>query len=187
MQQQLGPSEKKRENILIVSDFLPVSACLCPGHRTVLSADWSIQCCSQLREMAFVGERHRLEGDISGGIFDKNNISNTFLSFPRSQGTPESTMDQSSPSEADAWSPKVSQSLHTLNKLCKHQTINLHWIVFTRRLDARGRQQIKKDCDEVFPQIIIGTGDCIKDVSCNQWKCWKFCPSITENFLFVPK
>merc|ERR1712241_1662532 len=26
----------------------------------------------------------------------------------------------------------------------------------------RGRQQLRKDCDEVFPQTIIGTGDCIK-------------------------
>ena len=34
-----------------------------------------------------------------------------------------------------------------------------------RKLDSRGRQQLRKDCDEVFPQIIIGTGDCIKDVS----------------------
>merc|ERR1711953_1481440 len=33
-----------------------------------------------------------------------------------------------------------------------------------RKLDSRGRQKIKKDCDEVFPQIIIGTGDCIKDL-----------------------
>jgi len=33
-----------------------------------------------------------------------------------------------------------------------------------RRLDAKGRQSLRKDCDEVFPQIIIGTGDCIKDL-----------------------
>jgi len=33
-----------------------------------------------------------------------------------------------------------------------------------RKLDSRGRQKIRKDCDEVFPQIIIGTGDCIKDL-----------------------
>ena len=33
-----------------------------------------------------------------------------------------------------------------------------------RKLDAKGRQSLRKDCDEVFPQIIIGTGDCIKDV-----------------------
>jgi len=33
-----------------------------------------------------------------------------------------------------------------------------------RKLDSRGRQQLRKDCDEVFPQIIIGTGDCIKDL-----------------------
>ena len=25
--------------------------------------------------------------------------------------------------------------------------------------------KIRKDCDEVFPQIMVGTGDCIKDVS----------------------
>merc|ERR1711862_1091451 len=31
-------------------------------------------------------------------------------------------------------------------------------------LDAKGRQSLRKDCDEVFPQIIIGTGDCIKDL-----------------------
>ena len=37
-------------------------------------------------------------------------------------------------------------------------------ISLCRKLDARGRQQLRKDCDEVFPQIIIGTGDCIKDV-----------------------
>jgi len=33
-----------------------------------------------------------------------------------------------------------------------------------RKLDAKGRQSLRKDCDEVFPQIIIGTGDCIKDL-----------------------
>ena len=34
-----------------------------------------------------------------------------------------------------------------------------------RKLDYQGRQKLRKDCDEVFPQIMIGTGDCIKDVS----------------------
>jgi len=36
-----------------------------------------------------------------------------------------------------------------------------------RKLDYQGRMKYKKDCDEVFPQIMIGTGDCIKDVSLN--------------------
>ena len=39
-----------------------------------------------------------------------------------------------------------------------------------RKLDYQGRQKIRKDCDEVFPQIMVGTGDCIKDVS-----FWPFC------------
>jgi len=33
-----------------------------------------------------------------------------------------------------------------------------------RKLDYQGRQKLRKDCDEVFPQIMIGTGDCIKDL-----------------------
>jgi len=33
-----------------------------------------------------------------------------------------------------------------------------------RHLDQMGRFKIKKDCDEVFPGIIIGSGDCIKDL-----------------------
>merc|ERR1712154_666928 len=33
-----------------------------------------------------------------------------------------------------------------------------------RKLDYQGRMKYKKDCDEVFPQIMIGTGDCIKDL-----------------------
>merc|ERR1712106_1276973 len=27
-----------------------------------------------------------------------------------------------------------------------------------------GQDKIRKDCDEVFPQIMVGTGDCIKDL-----------------------
>merc|ERR1711953_239586 len=70
--------------------------------------------------MAFVGERHRLEGDISAKELQRALWTNP---------PPVRLM------------PGV-----------------------PRKLDARGRQQIKKDCDEVFPQIIIGTGDCIKDL-----------------------
>ena len=81
------------------------------------------------------------------------------------EGAAKSAMDQPSPSEADAWCSKVGHSIHLQSS--KHKPINFT-IYFIRKLDARGRQQIKKDCDEVFPQIIIGTGDCIKDVSCNQ-------------------
>jgi len=33
-----------------------------------------------------------------------------------------------------------------------------------RKLDHKGRMKLRKDCDEVFPQIIIGSGDCIKDL-----------------------
>merc|ERR1712083_942030 len=33
-----------------------------------------------------------------------------------------------------------------------------------RKLDYQGRMKYKKDCDEIFPQIMIGTGDCIKDL-----------------------
>merc|ERR1712241_698283 len=69
---------------------------------------------------AFVGERHRLEGDISAKELQRALWTNP---------PPVRLM------------PGV-----------------------PRKLDARGRQQIKKDCDEVFPQIIIGTGDCIKDL-----------------------
>merc|ERR1712154_276236 len=72
------------------------------------------------RDMAFVGERHRLEGDISAKELQRALWTNP---------PPVRLM------------PGV-----------------------PRKLDARGRQQIKKDCDEVFPQIIIGTGDCIKDL-----------------------
>jgi len=70
--------------------------------------------------MAFVGERHRLEGDISAKELQRALWTNP---------PPVRLM------------PGV-----------------------PRKLDAKGRQQIKKDCDEVFPQIIIGTGDCIKDL-----------------------
>merc|ERR1712110_489522 len=75
-------------------------------------------------DMAFVGERHRLEGDISAKELQRALWTNP---------PPVRLM------------PGV-----------------------PRKLDARGRQQIKKDCDEVFPQIIIGTGDCIKDLT----SCW---------------
>merc|ERR1719445_2175889 len=33
-----------------------------------------------------------------------------------------------------------------------------------RKLDSVGRTKIKKDCDEVYPGIILGTGDSIKDL-----------------------
>lgn len=33
-----------------------------------------------------------------------------------------------------------------------------------KKLDHMGRMKIRKDCDEVFPGILIGTGDCIKDL-----------------------
>merc|ERR1712059_52573 len=33
-----------------------------------------------------------------------------------------------------------------------------------RYLDSAGRMKARKDCDEVFPGILIGTGDCIKDL-----------------------
>merc|ERR1712106_600437 len=33
-----------------------------------------------------------------------------------------------------------------------------------RKLDIIGRTKIKKDCDEVYPGIILGTGDSIKDL-----------------------
>merc|ERR1711915_643980 len=33
-----------------------------------------------------------------------------------------------------------------------------------RKLDSLGRTKIKKDCDEVYPGIILGTGDSIKDL-----------------------
>merc|ERR1712059_29087 len=32
------------------------------------------------------------------------------------------------------------------------------------KLDHMGRLKIRKDCDEVFPGIILGHGDCIKDL-----------------------
>ena len=42
---------------------------------------------------------------------------------------------------------------------------HLDFLSSSRKVDAKGRLALKKDCDEVYPQIIIGTGDCIKDVS----------------------
>ena len=66
-------------------------------------------------------------------------------------------MDRSTCSQNHAWDSKV------LNKM--YEDDHLIDFIFIRKLDSRGRQKIKKDCDEVFPQIIIGTGDCIKDVS----------------------
>jgi hypothetical protein len=33
-----------------------------------------------------------------------------------------------------------------------------------RFMDAAARMRNRKDCDEVFPGIIVGNGDCIKDV-----------------------
>ena len=116
--------------------------------------------------MAFVGERHRLEGDITGEILISTQL---YLSYLwTSQGTAESSMDRPSSSEADARRAKVSTHYSTVPNPSIHfmKKLNLTFSVI-RKLDARGRQQIKKDCDEVFPQIIIGTGDCIKDVSCS--------------------
>ena len=71
------------------------------------------------RDMAFVGERHRLEGDISGGIHSLQN--SPFLYNWSSQGTAESAVDKPSPSEADARRAKVLTSY-----ICSaDQTVNL--------------------------------------------------------------
>merc|ERR1712227_134121 len=76
--------------------------------------------CDSLCEMAFIGERARLEGNISA-----KELQRALWTDP----------------------PKVR-------------------IIpgIPRKVDAEGRRRLKKDCDEVFPQIIIGTGDCIKDL-----------------------
>ena len=33
-----------------------------------------------------------------------------------------------------------------------------------RHMDQKARMKYRKDCDEVFPGIIVGNGECIKDV-----------------------
>jgi len=70
--------------------------------------------------MAFLGERKRLEGDISG-----RELQRALWTDP----------------------PKVRIMPGV-----------------PRKLDYQGRMKIRKDCDEVFPQIMVGTGDCIKDL-----------------------
>merc|ERR1711942_546187 len=72
------------------------------------------------RAMAFLGERRRLEADISG-----KELQRALWTDP----------------------PKV--------RIMPG---------IPRKLDYQGRQKLRKDCDEVFPQIMIGTGDCIKDL-----------------------
>jgi len=71
--------------------------------------------------MAFVGERHRLEGDLTA-----RELQRALWTDP----------------------PKV--------RIMPG---------IPRKVDAKGRLALKKDCDEVYPQIIIGTGDCIKDLN----------------------
>jgi len=70
--------------------------------------------------MAFMGERRRLNGDISGKELQRA----LWTDPPRVRLMPG----------------------------------------IPRQLDYKGRQNLRKDCDEVFPQIMVGTGDCIKDL-----------------------
>merc|ERR1712179_178675 len=72
------------------------------------------------RRMAFMGERRRLNGDISGKELQRA----LWTDPPRARLMPG----------------------------------------IPRQLDYKGRQNLRKDCDEVFPQIMVGTGDCIKDL-----------------------
>ena len=43
--------------------------------------------------------------------------------------------------------------------LCAH-----YHEVHRRHMDQKARMKYRKDCDEVFPGIIVGNGECIKDV-----------------------
>ena len=145
--------------------------------------------------MAFVGERHRLEGDISGERLDDKN---SFINISDVSNQPRSCREHYGPTLPQwGWcqvSPgRTKLTSYIYSSANTNQSILQFPFILIRKLDAKGRQQIKKDCDEVFPQIIIGTGDCIKDVSfsCNQWKCSR-CPQsiqlkISKNFLFVHK
>ena len=36
--------------------------------------------------------------------------------------------------------------------------------IMFRHMDQKARMKYRKDCDEVFPGIIVGNGECIKDV-----------------------
>merc|ERR1711892_583756 len=72
------------------------------------------------RIMAFVGERKRLEGDITG--------------------------------------KELARALYTGPPAVRLMP------GIPRKMDYQGRIKIRKDCDEVFPQIMVGTGDCIKDL-----------------------
>ena len=107
--------------------------------------------------MAFCGERSRLDTGVSG-IFNvqmikqeiKSKLSAKELQRALWTGPP-----------AVRVMPGIPRWLHPeVARMIKW------WLyIYIRKLDSRGRQKIRKDCDEVFPQIIIGTGDCIKDVS----------------------
>ena len=45
-------------------------------------------------------------------------------------------------------------------------------------MDQKARMKNRKDCDEVFPGIIVGNGECIKDV--RWWWCFLICFLSTE-------